>query len=260
MTQIKSLLKIEETGSHKRAAFSSFMLFSILLVFAIFSTNTIMMYKTGGPTVSSTQVQKFLSNFYRQKPAEINLPASPYILGDPDAPVTLSVFTDYLCSACYGFYKVEKYLLAKYKGKIRIVYYHYPLDSVCNQDVSQSVYKNSCVASRAMHAAVETGIYSEYLVEHFNNYKEMKKDYTEEWSTQILADLRKKGTVDVEETAFKRAMYSDRATAAIEGQVNAAIELKVDATPTIIIAGRTLRGVPPKEMMSALIDNELRKQ
>jgi len=256
-SRIKTLLRIDEPDSHKRAAFSSYTLFAILLVFAVFSTNTIMTYKAGGPSVPRNQINKFLTNFYQQKPVDIELPESPYSLGSPDAKLTAYVFTDYLCSACYGFYKVEKFLLAKYKGKIRFVYYHFPLSGTCNQDESQT---SSCIASRAMHAAIKTGIYKEYLVEHFKNYKRMKREYNEEWALQILSDLKKKGVAEnVDAAIFREMMYEEETAALINSQVDASTALNVNATPTIIIAGRTLRGVPPKEMMSALIDNELKK-
>ncbi len=216
-----------------------------------------MTYKAGGPSVAQNQINKFLTQFYQQKPMDIKLPESPYSLGSPDAKLTAYVFTDYLCSACYGFYRVEKFLLAKYKGKIRFIYYHFPLSGMCGQDGSKT---SSCVASRAMHAALKGGIYQEYLVEHFKNYKRMRREYNEEWALQILSDLKKKGGAeDVDAEIFRETMFEDETTAAINDQVKASEALKVNATPTIIIAGRILRGVPPKEMMSALIDNELRK-
>ncbi len=258
--RLKTILKIDDSESHKKAAFSSFSLFVILLVFAVFSTNTIMTFKSGGAHIPHQQIKKFLDNFYKEKPVEIALPESPYVLGAENAPLTISVFTDYLCSACYAFYKVEKFLLSKYKGKIKIIYYHYPLDSNCNSDVSRTIYKNSCTASRAMHAAANKDIFTSYIVQHFSRYKSLKKEYSEEWSAEILSDLKKQNLAkDITENSFKEIMFSEDATQTINSHVEAAVALKIDATPTIIINGRKLVGVPPKEMMSALIDNELKK-
>lgn len=259
--RLRALLSIGETESHKKAAFSSFILFSILLVFAVFSTNTVMTMKSGKNNIPRSQVQRFISDFYKKKPINMQIPDSPYLLGEKKAPLTLYVFTDYLCSACYGFYKVEKYLLSRFKGKIRVMYYHYPLDSLCNRDVTRTVYKNSCIASRAMHAALDQGIFSPYIVQHFSRYKELRKDYSEEWATEILADIRKENSyLTTTSNQFKKIMYEPETTEMINRQIDTSVALKINATPTIVFQGRKIVGVPPAELMIPLIENELRKQ
>ena len=46
-------------------------------------------------------------NFYQTPAQKIDFPDSGIILGNPEAEVTLYVFTDFLCSACYEFYRIE---------------------------------------------------------------------------------------------------------------------------------------------------------
>jgi len=257
----KEILTPEENNADRKAAISSFTLFAFLLAFAVFSTNHILQVKTPEKKVTRQQINSFLTNFYKAPREDISLPSSKLILGNPEAELEIIAFTDFLCSACYSFYKTEKYLLSKFRGKIKIIYYNYPLDSRCNEDVARSLYENSCIASRAAVAAAELDIFPEYIVRHFAHYKSIKKSYSSDWAMRVLQEtVDNKGISDIDQDSFQKRMNSMVTTSIISEHVNSAIDNGINATPTLFINGRKLVGVPPREMFSALIERELKKK
>jgi len=260
LSMVKETVKTGPQTADKRAALSSFTLFIFLLAFSIFATNFIMNARTSGNRASDKQVQSFLTKFYASEVEELDLPDTKLILGNPDAELTIIVFTDFLCSACYSFFKTEKYLLSRFKGQIKILYYHYPLDAQCNSDVGRTIYANSCTASRAVNAAAEQNILIDYLIAHFARYKEFKHEYTIEWASTVLRDLIKNGNIHtIDKKAFEKDMDSKKNRQITEDHIKSAVRLKIDATPTLFIAGRRLVGVPPRDLLEALVRAELKK-
>jgi len=177
----------EEAGPHRRAALSLAFIAVIFLFFTVFSTTRVLKEKTYYPSPHVNEISAFLKEFYAGRPENITLPPSRLVLGPQNAPVHFIVFTDFLCSACYEFYLVEKSLFARYPGKVRVSYYHYPLDNGCNRQVRNTRYPNSCVASRAMIAAGALGNFEDYIVGHFRAYKRFYGRYDRETALELAS-------------------------------------------------------------------------
>ena len=105
----------------------------------------------------------FLTNFYKQPAENIDLPDTGIVLGNPKADMTIVCFTDFLCSACHEFYKMEKFFFGKYGTASKPCITTIPLDKDCNREMKRTVYANSCIASRAFIAASDAGIIDEYM-------------------------------------------------------------------------------------------------
>jgi protein-disulfide isomerase len=236
---------------------ATFTIFLFLLAFSLFSVNQVMLGATARQPMPAKDIRSSLDKFYATRVEKTDFPESSIVLGKRDAKLSIHVFTDFLCSACNSLYQTEKYLLPRFRGKINFVYHHYPLDSRCNSDVPDTVYENSCVASRAMEAASSMGILEKYIVTHFTHYRELNHTYTREWAMKIFAEATG-GSGDA--AAFEKAMDSRSAGDAIESQVKSAIRVTVDATPTIFVNGRRMVGVPPREVLEAIIRSELEKK
>lgn len=257
MGTIRDLLTLKEASSDKKAFASSFILFAFLLTFAIFSTSYILRLKTESAKVPEDKVNSFITNFYGTPIENINFPAGGIMLGNPNAELTVYSFTDFLCSACYKYYQIEKYLLSKYKDRIKFIYYNYPLDKDCNSYMQKTIYKNSCVAARAMLAVNKTGFIEPYIVKHFIDYDQMHTKY--DMSTALTklnlveSDLHK----GLSTTAFATIMESPETKKVLNDHIEFAKKFKIDATPTIFINKRRIVGVPPVEILDALIQREL---
>ena len=245
-------------GDHfKKAFISAFMLFAVLLAFAVFSASFNLRLKTEDMHASDAEVSSFIKDFYTYTVEKPDLPDSKMIIGNPDAPVTVTVFTDFLCSHCYELFRMEKFLLSKYRGRIKFVYYIYPLDKECNTGVSRTVYKNSCLASRAMIAASDRGLFREYLMAHFSAYEKYSRGYDK---TDMMENYRlaagKAGQAP-DEAGFSALIDSETVSDRLFGSIAAGEKLKIRGTPAIFIAGRRLGGLVPREILEGIIDREL---
>lgn len=252
---IKENFTFTETDYYKKASSASIVIIAFLMIFAIFSTTQVLHLKSAKNRIPNDEIQNFMKMFYSSPLENPALPGSKIIIGEKGAKLTIHVFTDFLCSACYEFYKVEKMLLAKYKGKLNIVYYNFPLDSTCNKGVKRSVYPDSCIAARAMTAASESGILDEYIYQHFRNYHLYKKGYTD----YIIKENLKTAPVDAH-LKFTENMNSKITSESLDNHLKAAKSLNINSTPTIFINGRRIEGAPPFQMLDALVANEIKSK
>ncbi|OHD63553.1 MAG: hypothetical protein A2176_07150 [Spirochaetes bacterium RBG_13_51_14] len=256
----REVLAAQESSPDRRAFYSSFVLFIFLLTFAIFSTSYILRLKTGSARIPVDTINSFVISFYRSPAQNIAFPESGIVLGNPKADLTITVFTDFLCSACYEFYRMEKFLLSKYRDSIKIVYFNFPLDVGCNKDLKRTVYKNSCVAARAFMAASDSGILEGYIVKHFADYQNTHVRYTPETAMAAFRQLDAGARNGIDEQRFRELMNSDATSRRLEEHIRLAKQLGVDATPTLFINGRKMVGVPRIDILDRIMKNELTRK
>lgn len=248
------------SDSDEKASLSLSILFAFFLAFAVFTSTHIIKMKSGADRTPDVQQSKLLSNFYSQKSEHIEFVPSNLTIGKPDAKVKIYIFNDFLCSACHKLYQIEKFIIAKYKNNIQIIYYHYPLDSTCNKYMDDSVYPNSCLASQSMYAASEAGFFEEYFYTHFSDYDSFHEGFEKDNIEKILNETAEKFKIKPDsKQKFEALLNNSSGKAQISEHIEFAEKLKIEATPTIIIAGRKIVGVPPKELIEGIIDTELAK-
>ena len=240
--------------SHARAGMAAFTVFVVFFVFSIFSIAKINELRTT-EKITSDKIIKFINKYEAANPEKLNLHNSPLIAGNRDAEITITVFSDFLCSYCYKLYNIEEYLLKRFKNKIKFEYYNFPLDTQCNGNIRRSVYDNSCIASKAMFASAELGIFEEYMKEHFNNYKEVKSEYGMEKAMMILKNIGR----DSMKEKFKSLINSENISVMLKKDIQAAKNIEIRATPTIFIANKRIGGVRPVEVFEHIISKELQK-
>ena len=108
-----------------------------------------------------------------------------------------------------------------------------------------------CAASRAMIAASRMGIFREYFLAHFGSFERIKRAFSPDVAIAAAA-----GLADAEE--FTETMNSRETEESLARDLELARRLGIRATPTIIIGGRRLEGVPPAEILFGIIDREFR--
>ena len=258
----RSIFSGGESNPDRRAFYASFVLYVFTFTFAILGFAYILKQKsdTGAAArqkIAPAQVQQFLGNFFRQPVEKTIFPETGIALGDPKAPMTIYVFTDFLCSACSQFYGVEKQLLARYDGKIRVVHYNFPLDQGCNSNVQRTIYQNSCMASRAFISAADAGFIEQYIVRHFSDYEHLSHSYSRDRAVEVLKGLDSSARKGIEGPAFLAMMDSPKTTERLNAHLELAKKLKIGATPTLYIGGRRIEGFPPMEVFEAIIATEL---
>jgi len=103
---------------------------------------------TGG-TQPSAQVnpqvptQGKLSADQVKKIPEVN--NDDHIQGDKNAQITLIEYSDFQCPFCSRFHPTTKQILDEYKGKVRLVYRHFPLDQLHPQ-ARPAALASECIA------------------------------------------------------------------------------------------------------------------
>jgi protein-disulfide isomerase len=159
------------------------------------------------------------------------------IRGDVNAPVTLVEFSDFQCGFCLRVNATLTEVLAKYPGKVRIAFKHYPIEG----------HNLAPLAHRAAMAAQEQGKFWEMHDRVFANQRQMAR-----------ADLLAHATA--------LGLDMPRFTAALDGEKSAAMlardkaegdKVGVDGTPTFFINGKPLVGAVPLAAFSAAIDAAL---
>jgi protein-disulfide isomerase len=220
---------------------------------------SLMNIKGSKSELSDERVKKFEEYYYSLKQEDATLPESLMVIGDPGAEIRIMAFTDFLCAACYRFYEVEKFLLSRFPGRIRIDYYSFPLDTVCNANSPRTVYPNSCVAAMTFIAAAKRGIFRHFLEYHYEHYKE---NMSRLHAGDVLLSAKqyfKDRSSEEEYNRFLKEAMSEQTKFSLNDDVKLGKTMNIRAVPTLFINGRRLEGIPDADLLEFVMSRELNK-
>jgi len=149
--------------------------------------------------------------------AEINTEGSPF-LGNPSAPVTLILFSDFQCPFCSKLVPVIEEIALAYPDTVKIVFKHFPLRN----------HRYASLAALAAIAAQQQGKFWEFHDQLFQLQKELDQDKIMEVAQNLGLDI-KKFTSDVGGEDAKNQLTKD---------LNDGQAAGVRGTPTVFINGR----------------------
>lgn len=153
--------------------------------------------------------------------------------GSPEHKILLVEFSDFQCPYCAKAHKTIKEFLAKHQGEVTLVYKHFPLSNIHPQAIP---------AARAAWAAQQQGKFFPYQDALFTHQKELGET--------LYLNIAKDLNLDLEK--FKRDQLS--ADAAIQQDIQLAMQLGLAGTPFFVMNGETLSGaVELKEIEDALV-------
>lgn len=169
-----------------------------------------------------------------------------HVRGDRDAPVTIEEFGDLECPPCGALAPIIKQLEVEYRGKIRVVFRHFPLVT----------HPHSRAAAIAAEAAGLQG--------HFWEMHDVLYQQQGSWSktpdplTLFTSYARVLG---LDPERFER----DRISPAIQARITAdqarAKSLNVDVTPSVFVNGQAVTGPALNQSgLRAAIDAALAKK
>lgn len=154
--------------------------------------------------------------------------------GDVDAPVTLVVFSDFQCPACKLLAESLDVIGSRNPRLISVVYRHYPLP----------IHPYAVAAARASECAGRQGRFAAF---HDALYREQHLIGDSTWayfaSRSEVTDLGR----------FERCTSTGETDSVVERDITAGKALAVHATPTVLVNGRRLDGVPPLSELEAII-------
>ena len=172
------------------------------------------------------------------EPPKVAVAAVGPAKGPDGAPVTIVEFSDYECPFCVRAEPTVRDLLAKYPGKIRLVYRDYPLP----------MHPKAPKAAEAAHCAGDQGKYWEMHDKLFTPGAKLE-----------VADLKAQAReVGVDGAKFDRCLDSGEKAKEVESHKKAGDEAGVSGTPAFFINGRLLSGAQPLEAFVTIVDQELK--
>jgi protein-disulfide isomerase len=228
----------ETTLSSDTVTFKRSHFYSVLVVLA-FAVGVLVGYLAWGRG-SGNNVQPAAAAPTQQVARRYDIPTEGFhSIGPEDAAITLVEFSDYQCPFCQKWHdQVYKQLLAAYPGKIRLVYRNLPLTQLHPQAMN---------AAEAAMCAGDQNAYWQFHEKLFENSAALNDDLY----ASLAADLG----MDV--TAFESCMTAHKYKAAIEEDMQFAIDLGVQSTPTFFINGLAVVGAQPLSVFQQVIDDEL---
>ncbi len=157
-----------------------------------------------------------------------------------DAPLRISVFSDFECPFCKIVAEQMPELIRKYPTQINIQYFFYPLDAKCNSNVKSRFHEYAC--SAAYLAACNENKFPEMHDEIFANQEKFKSN--------VINDLAKKHNM---ESCLTNEEVKNKVITAI----NAATQFSLKSTPTIIVNGKKIEGSIPSGQYFAIFEDIL---
>jgi protein-disulfide isomerase len=142
--------------------------------------------------------------------------------GNPNAPVTVIMFSDFQCGACAKTHPIVQAVLAEFGEKVRFVVRDFPL---------KSVHKDAFQAALAANAAAAQGKFFEYTEILYKNQTALDAFSLRKYAEEIGLNLVK----------FDLDIKSAKIAAEVEKDLKDGENLGISSTPTIYINGRKVR-------------------
>ncbi len=163
-------------------------------------------------------------NAAKSKPSEpVELSASGWVKGNPEATVTFTEFADFQCPYCKQFSPIVSQLEKEYGDRIKIVFKHFPL---------KQAHPNAFPAAVAAEAAGRQN--------KFWEYHDLLFEKQEEWSATPNPQSKfveyAKG-LKLDAAQFEKDLDDDKLKTAVNAQVDEGIKVGVSGTPTLFING-----------------------
>lgn len=160
-----------------------------------------------------------------------------------DAPIRISVFSDFQCPFCKMVAEQMPELVRRYPGKINVQYMFYPLDSKCNSNLKGRMHEAACDA--AFLSACSPEKFPELHDEIFENQGKLGEGST-------LTDLAKKHGLE--------NCVTDEIKNKVIESINQGTKYNLKSTPTIIVNGKKIEGTIPNRQFFAIFDDILSKK
>jgi protein-disulfide isomerase len=158
------------------------------------------------------------------------------------APIQITKFSDFECPACKMLSEIMHEMAKKYKGKINIQYFFYPLDNACNPAMERPLHRYACLAANLASCLPKK--FQQFEKDVFDNQSSLSSEWLEAYA-------KKENVMD----CYK----SQKAKDTVSKYIAEAKRFGVQSTPTFLLNGVKIEGVLPAAQLSILIDYLLTK-
>lgn len=166
-------------------------------------------------------------------------------LGDPNAPVEIIEYADFLCSHCTDYWReTEPKLIEEYVSTGKASYTFKTFIPSMNQDsqwAAESVY---CAGDQGKFWEMRDILFANYVFGINNSFSE-----------NTLASMAKIAGADAE--VFSACLSQHKYQERVNQDIADGKSMGVDATPYFFINGKTIRGAYPFSHFQQMIESEL---
>ena len=151
--------------------------------------------------------------------------------GAPAGPIKVVEFSDFLCPFCRSIAGAFAGYIPQTANRVTLYFKNYPLDSLCNPNVKQTIHEGACWLAMGGLCAQEQNGFWPYHDKVFSSplEKPQMKDVV-----QVATDAGLDGA------AMQSCLASGRMKSRLAAQIEEAREGGVNATPTLFINGKRL--------------------
>lgn len=172
--------------------------------------------------------------------AQFEITKDDHVRGDFNAPITLVEFSDFECPFCVRHYPTMNKILDDYKGKVRLVYKHFPL----------GFHPNAQKAAEASECADEQGKFWEY---HDKLFENQATGYSLEKFKQWAKDL------GLNSQKFNDCLDSGKYTSKVQKDYQDGLQKGVQGTPATFVNGQLVSGALPYDNFKQIINSVLKE-
>jgi len=190
--------------------------------------------------INQLRAQSKVEVFLKSPPifrAEI-VTAGAFTKGPAAAPVTIVEFSDFHCPFCKRVQPTVTQLMAKYDGKVRLVYKDFPLDNL---------HPQARAAAEAARCAGEQGKFWEFHDKVYAGASDAGQATMQTYAEQVGVDAAR----------FETCRSTRKYQGPVQTDVTEGTKLGVNGTPGFFINGRFLSGAQPLDAFSKIVDEEL---
>jgi protein-disulfide isomerase len=162
------------------------------------------------------------------------------VRGNPRAPVTVVLFSDFQCPFCSRIEPTLTQVEKTYGDKVKVVWKHQPLP----------MHPNAIPAAIAAEAAREQGKFWEMHDKLFAAQQDLSPATYERYASELGLDLAR----------FKAAVAASHGQDRIAADQALAGKVGVSGTPTLFVNGERVVGAVPFEQIKTVIDRQLARK
>jgi protein-disulfide isomerase len=161
-----------------------------------------------------------------------------HIRGNKNAPITIIEWSDFQCPFCQKFDSTTKRILDEYGDSVRLVYRHFPLDSI-HPYARKSAEASECAGEQGKFWQYHDGLYA-------------GQSSIQSGGVQFLKNLAT--NLELNADKFNECLDSGKFADLVEQHYQAGISAGVTGTPGSFLNGKALGGALPYESLKAQID------
>ncbi len=154
-------------------------------------------------------------------------------LGDPKAPVTVIMFSDFQCPSCSAAHPVLRSVLAGYGSKVRLVVRDFPLEGI---------HENAFRAALAAQAAHLQGKFLEYTEVLYHHQDALDEAALKRYAAELGLNARQ----------FAIDFSSEKTAAEVRKDIADGMEAGITGTPTIFVNGVKLQALSADSFRKAI--------